>query len=100
MNVVIEHIVSGAACGKQRMRVETNRGKLLGWIQVTQVDWSPILGATTVFVVKSCHDGDYTTHIAECLAEAFGKLGVSISEMDNSKLPDGCYHEFTNPYHI
>lgn len=77
--------------------METNHGKLLGWIQVTHVDWSPILGGTTVFIVQSCHDGNYQTHIANCLADAFAKLGVSLQELDNSDIPDGCYDEFQNP---
>ena len=87
MKATIETIHSGFACGKQRIRVESNNGELLGWIQVTNVDWSPILGATTLYIVQNCHDGNYSRHLASTIAEAFSKLGVSLKELDNSELP-------------
>lgn len=93
MKAIIE-ICCGIAHGKQRIRVESNRGKLLGWIQPTHVDWSPQLGLTTVYIVQHCHDSNYRTHIGVTLAEAFAKLGISSTELDNSQLPNGVYDEF------
>jgi hypothetical protein len=94
MKATIEKTNTGLACGKQRIRVESNSGDLLGWIQVTNVDWSPILGATIVYVVQLCHNGNYGCYLGTTLAEAFSKLGVSLKELDNSELPDGIYDEF------
>lgn len=98
MKATIETIHSGFACGKQRIRVESNSGELLGWIQVTNVDWSPILGATTVYIVQSCHGNKYGCHIGTTLAEAFSKLDVSLEELDHSELPEGIYDEFYSKY--
>lgn len=100
MKAKIEHIVSGPACGKQRMRVESNSGKLLGWIQPTYFDCAPILGVGTVFLTQRCNN-DYHIGIACCLADAFKNLGISLKELDASKLPDGCYEEFyKKPYRL
>ena len=87
MKATIEKIRGGEASGKQLIRVESNRGKLLGWIQVTNVDWTPVLGGTTLYIVQNCHDGNYSRHLASTIAEAFSKLGVSLKELDNSELP-------------
>lgn len=98
MKATIETIHSGFACGKQRIRVESNSGELLGWIQVTNVDWSPILGATTIYIVQLCHGNKYDCHIGTTLAEAFLKLNVSLEELDHSELPEGIYNEFYSKY--
>lgn len=87
MKATIEKIRGGEASGKQLIRVESNRGKLLGWIQVTNVDWTPVLGGTTLYIVQNCHDVNYSRHLANTIAEAFSKLGVSLKELDNSELP-------------
>ena len=98
MKAKIEPILSGPAVGKQRMRVESNSGKLLGWIQPTYFDCAPILGVRTVFLIQRCNN-DYHIGVASCLADAFKNLGISMKELDVSELPDGCYDEFqVKPY--
>lgn len=93
MKAIIEPILSGPACGKQRMRIESNHGKLLGWIQPTNFDCAPTLGTSTVFLSQQCF-GNYRTGVSNTLAGAFKHLGISLKELDNSELPRGCYDEF------
>lgn len=99
MKVSLETIVSGQACGKQRVKVTTDDGDLLGWIQVTFVDWTPILGGGTRFIVQQCHNGNYKMQIFGCLWDAFKFLGITdIKELDECELPNGMYREYAfNP---
>lgn len=100
MKAIVQPILSGPACGKQRMEVWSNSGKRLGWIQPTSFDCAPIIGVQTVFLTHRCN-GDYHIGVATCLADAFKNLGVSLKELDASELPDGCYDEFQNkPYRL
>lgn len=93
MKAIVQAILSGPACGKQRMEVWSNSGKRLGWIQPTYFDCAPVLGVRTVFLTQRSN-GDHHIGIAACLADAFKNLGVSMEELDHSELPDGCYDEF------
>lgn len=92
-------ITSGPACGTLVTRVESNSGKLLGFIRVVNCDWTPVLGGSTIFVAHQCYHSEkiencrYKIQAFGCLADAYKFLGVSLKELDNSDLGKYCYDE-------
>lgn len=87
-------ITSGPASGTMVTRVESNSGKLLGFIRVVNCDWTPTLGGTTEFLVHQCNEHlGYKVKCASCLADAYKILGVSLEELDNSDLGEYPYDE-------
>jgi hypothetical protein len=94
-------ITTGAACGTMVTRVESNSGKLLGFIRVVNVDWTPVLCGTTLYISQQCYTGDtlessrFKTKACHTLLEAYLFLGVSSNELDNSDLGEYPYAEHT-----
>lgn len=94
-------ITSGPASGTMVTRVESNSGKLLGFIRVVNVDWTPVLSAPTLFISQQCYTGDtlessrYKTKACRTLLEAYLFLGVSSKELNNSDLGEYPYAEHT-----
>lgn len=94
MKLIVEPICSGPAAGKQRIEVRDDRDELRGWIQPTEVDWQPILGGGTRFIVQQCFEDNYKLQIFECLQDAFLSLGFDNKEIDRCYFPSGIYNEF------
>lgn len=94
-------ITSGPAAGTMVTRVESNSGKLLGFIRVVNVDWTPVLCATTLFISQQCYSGKtlessrFKTKACGTLLDAYLFLGVSLKELDNSNLGEYPYAEHT-----
>lgn len=92
-------ITSGPAAGTMVTRVESNSGKLLGFIRVVNVDWTPVLCATTLFISQQCYSGKtlessrFKTKACSTLLDAYLFLGVSSKELDNSDLGEYPYDE-------
>ena len=98
MKVEIVEVCTGYACGKQMMRVTSDEGKELGWIQPTNLCFESTLGSTLAFIAKQCF-GHYEMYAASCLLDAFLHLGISLEELDRCGVPDGCYDEYwRKPY--
>ena len=85
-------ITTGTACGTMVTRVESNSGKLLGFIRVVNCDWTAVLGCRQLFISQQC-GRSYKTKLCETLADAYKYLGVSIQELDNSNLGEYPYSE-------
>lgn len=94
-------ITSGPAAGTMVTRVESNSGKLLGFIRVVNVDWTPVLCATTLYISQQCYTGNtlessrYKTKACSTLLEAYLFLGISSKELDSSDLGEYPYAEHT-----
>ncbi len=94
-------ITSGPAAGTMVTRVESNSGKLLGFIRVVNIDWTPVLGCAQIFISQQCYTGDTLesirckTKACHTLLEAYLFLGVSSKELDNSDLGEYPYAEHT-----
>lgn len=94
-------ITSGPAAGTLVTRVESNSGKLLGFIRVVSVDWTPVLCATTLYISQQCYLGKtpefsrFKTKACHTLIDAYLFLGVSVKELDNSDVGEYCYYEHT-----
>ena len=98
MKIEIIKTTSGPACGKQMMRVTSDEGKLLGWIQPVNLSFEATLGGTQTFLSKQCF-GHYELKACSCLLDAFLHLNISLEELDATPLPAGCYDEYWNkPY--
>ena len=103
MKAIQIHITSGRAAGTMVTRVESNSGKLLGFIRVVNVDWTPVLCAATLYISQQCYTGDtlkssrFKTKACSTLLDAYIFLGVSSQELDNSDLGEYPYEEHT-PY--
>ena len=89
-------ITSGPACGTLVTRVESNSGKLLGFIRVVNVDWTPSYGCTQYFIVnrESC----FKPYICSTLMDAYLYLGVSVKELDRSDIGKLPYEESNRLY--
>lgn len=99
MKAVQIPVTSGPVAGTMVTRVESNSGKLLGFIRVVNCDWTPTLGGSTEFLVHQCNEHlGYKVKCASCLADAYKFLGVSIKELDNSYLGDFPYDEKSDNY--
>jgi len=85
-------ITTGAACGTMVTRVESNSGKLLGFIRVVNVDFTATLGMHTMFIAQQC-DHSYKHKLCDTLLDAYKFLGVSLKELDNSDLGEYPYEE-------
>lgn len=94
-------ITSGPAAGTMVTRVESNSGKLLGFIRVVNVDWTPVLCATTLYISQQCYTGNtlessrFKVKLCHTLLDAYLYLGVSSKELDNSDLGEYPYAEHT-----
>ena len=92
-------ITSGPAGGTLVTRVESNSGKLLGFIRVVNVDWTPILCGSTVYIAQQCFEGKtlessrYHMKAFNTLMDAYKFLGVSVKELDVSDLGEYPYDE-------
>ena len=87
-------ITSGAAGGTMVTRVESNSGKLLGFIRVVHVDFTPVLGMQTMYIVKQCFN-NYGSKLCHTLLDCYHYLGISTKEVDISDLGQYCYCEKT-----
>ena len=96
----LQPICSGSASGKQRIEVRNNYNELRGWIQVTEVDWTPILGGGTRFIAQQCSEGNYDMQIFGCMQEALHFLGFNDKEIDSAHWPEGIYNEFAWEDHL
>ena len=97
MKLIIQSICSGPAVGKQRIEVRNGADERLGWIQCTNVDWSPILGGGVRFIAQQCYQNNFGLQIFGCLWDALQFLGITnIEEADTCEYPDGIYKEFYN----
>lgn len=84
-------ITSGPAGGTLVTRVESNSGKLLGFIRVVNCDWSPGYGCTQYFLAN--RNSSFKVKCCNTLADAYLYLGVSMKELDNSDLGNRPYSE-------
>lgn len=92
MKAVQIAITSGPACGTMVTRVESNSGKLLGFIRVVAVEFPGACCYPCMFISHQCN-GYYGTKICYTLLDAYLFLGVSSEELDNSDLGDYPYEE-------
>ena len=92
-------INTGSACGTMVTRVESNSGKLLGFIRVVDCDWTAVLCSSTIFIAQQCYTGKtlesskYGMKACSTLLDAYKFLGVSSKELDNSDLGEHPYSE-------
>lgn len=100
MKFKLQPICSGSASGKQRIEVCDNYNNRRGWIQVTEVDWTPILGGGTRFIAQQCSEGNYGMQIFGCMQEALHFLGFNDKEIDSAYWPEGIYNEFAWKDHL
>lgn len=84
-------ITSGPAGGTLVTRVESNSGKLLGFIRVVNVDWTTGYGCTQYFLTNK--NSNFKVKCCNTLADAYLYLGVSMQELDNSDLGNRPYSE-------
>lgn len=98
MRAVQIPITSGAAGGTLVTRVESNHGKLLGFIRVVNIDWTPTLGMGTYYAVQQCYNNHFNVAMFTTLYEAYRFLGVSSKELDASELGKYCYDERNDRY--
>jgi hypothetical protein len=87
-------ITIGAAAGTMVTRVESNSGKLLGFIRVVYVDFTAVLGMHTMYIVQQV-GRNYGYKLCSTLSEAYQFLGVGIEELDHSDLGEYPYAEHT-----
>lgn len=87
-------ITTGAACGTMVTRVESNSGKLLGFIRVVNLSVGPTLGMSTLFISQQCGEIGYHHKLCDTLLDAYKFLGVSSKELDNSDLGEYPYTEY------
>ena len=96
MKAIQVPITSGPAGGTMVTRVEANNGKLLGFIRVVNVDWTPSYGCTQYFIV--IRESSFKPHIATTLMDAYLCLGVSVKELDKSDIGKLPYDESNRNY--
>lgn len=85
-------ITSGPACGTLVTRVESNSGKLLGFIKVVAVEFGTMCHPS-MFIVQRADS--YKMKIVPTLLDAYLHLGVSSKELDTSYLGEYPYDEKT-----
>lgn len=96
MKLIVEPICSGPAVGKQRIEVRNSVDERLGWLQPTNVDWSPILGGGVRFIAQQCYENNFGMQIFGNLWDALQFLGIrDIAEVDKCEFPHGVYDEFS-----
>ena len=86
-------ITSGPAGGTMVTRVESNSGKLLGFIRVVAVEF-PCLGCSTMFISQQI-GRNFSSKLCYTLCDAYLFLGVSSKELDKSELGEYCFEEHT-----
>lgn len=87
-------ITSGPACGTMVTRVESNSGKLLGFIRVVAVEFPGLMCCPCMFIAQQC-GRNYKHKLCDTLLDAYLFLGVSSKELDNSDLGEYPYKEHT-----
>lgn len=87
-------ITSGPACGTMVTRVESNSGKLLGFIRVVAVEFPGAGCYPSMFISHQC-GRHYGYKLCRTLLDAYLFLGVSSKELDNSDLGEYPYEEYT-----
>lgn len=87
-------ITSGPAAGTMVTRVESNSGKLLGFIRVVAVEFSCSMCYPSMFIAQQC-GRNYKHKLCDTLLDAYLFLGVSSKELDNSDLGEYPYEEHT-----
>lgn len=87
-------ITSGPACGTMVTRVESNSGKLLGFIRVVAVEF-PGAGCCPSMFIAHQNGRHYGWKLCHTLLDAYLFLGVSYKELDNSDLGEYPYDEHT-----
>lgn len=85
-------ITSGPACGTMVTRVESNSGKLIGFIRVVAVEFPGACCCPSMFIAHQC-DRHYGYKLCRTLLDAYLFLGVSSKELDNSDLGEYPYAE-------
>ena len=87
-------ITSGPASGTMVTRVESNSGKLLGFIRVVAVEFPGLMCRPNMFIAQQC-GRNYKHKLCDTLLDAYLFLGVSSKELDNSDLGEYLYEEYT-----
>ena len=87
-------ITSGPAAGTMVTRVESNSGKLLGFIRVVAVEFPEVGCYPNMFIAQQC-GRNYKHKLCDTLSDAYLFLGISSKEFDNSDLGKYCYCEHT-----
>lgn len=87
-------ITTGPACGTMVTRVESNSGKLLGFIRVVAVEFPGQMCYPSLFIAQQC-DRSHNHKLCDTLLDAYLFLGVSLKELDNSDLGEYPYEEKT-----
>lgn len=87
-------ITSGPAAGTMVTRVESNSGKLLGFIRVVAVEFPGLMCYPSMFIAQQC-GRNYKCKLCDTLLDAYLFLGVSSKELDNSDLGEYPYEEHT-----
>lgn len=87
-------ITSGPAAGTMVTRVESNSGKLLGFIRVVAVEFLGLYCYPSMFIAQQC-GRNYKHKLCDTLLDAYFFLGISLKELDNSDLGDYPYEEHT-----
>ena len=85
-------ITSGPAGGTMVTRVESNSGKLIGFIRVVAVEFPGAGCFPSMFIAHQCRR-NYGYKLCHTLLDAYLFLGVSLKELDNSDLGEYPYDE-------
>ena len=92
-------VTTGPAGGTFVTRVESNSGKLLGFIRVVECDWTAVLGGSTMYIAHQCYSADtlenskYDVKAFKTLADAYYFLGVTMEDLDNSSMGEYPFSE-------
>ena len=76
-------VTTGPAGGTFVTRVESNSGKLLGFIRVVECDWTAVLGGSTMYIAHQCYSADTFYYF----------LGVTMEDLDNSSMGEYPFNE-------
>lgn len=85
-------ITTGPACGTMVTRVESNSGKLLGFIRVVAVQFPGSCCYPNLYIAQQCNRS-YKHKLCDTLADAYRYLGISVEELDHSDLGKYPYEE-------
>lgn len=85
-------ITSGPAAGTMVTRVESNSGKLIGFIRVVAVEFPGAFCYPSMFISQQVGRG-YKHKLCDTLLDAYLFLGVSSKELDTSDLGEYPYKE-------
>ena len=87
-------ITTGPAAGTIVTRVESNSGKLLGFIRVVAVEFPGLICRPCMLIAQQC-GRNYKHKLCDTLLDAYLFLGVSSKELNVSDLGKYPYEEHT-----